>query len=127
MIAKPIIDIIIVIEPERRGEMKTLLEERGYYYRGDQGIKDREVFRLTDETILPFHHLYVCPKDNQELKQETAFREYMKTHKKDRERLNALKWALAEKFNNDRQLYIDGKDAMCKEITEKALKIYKGK
>jgi len=50
----------------------------------------------------------------------------MKTHKKDRERLSALKWELAEKFNNDRQLYIDGKDAMVKEITEKALK-YKEK
>jgi GrpB-like predicted nucleotidyltransferase (UPF0157 family) len=45
----------------------------------------------------------------------------MKTHKKERERLNALKWSLAEKFNNDRQLYIDGKDAMVKEITAKAL------
>jgi GrpB-like predicted nucleotidyltransferase (UPF0157 family) len=121
MIAKPIIDIIIVIEPERREEMKSLLEERGYYYRGDQGIKDREVFRLTDETSLPIHHLYVCPKDNLELKQETAFREYMKTHKADRERLGALKWSLAEKFNNDRIPYMDGKDAMCKEITKKAL------
>jgi GrpB-like predicted nucleotidyltransferase (UPF0157 family) len=124
MIAKPIIDIIIVIERERWDEMKSLLEERGYYYQGDQGIKGREVFRLNDETILPIHHLYVCPKDNIELKQETAFREYMKAHKKDRERLNALKWSLARKFNNARQLYIDGKDAMCKEITEKALEYY---
>ena len=126
MIAKPIIDIIIVIEPECWQEMKSLLEERGYYYRGDQGIKDREVFRLTDETILPLHHLYVCPKHSFEIKRETAFRDYMKTHKKDRERLSAFKWSLAEKFNNDRQLYIDGKDAMVKEITKKSLK-YKEK
>jgi GrpB-like predicted nucleotidyltransferase (UPF0157 family) len=122
MIAKPIIDIIIVIEPERREEMKSRLEERGYDYWGNQGIETREVFRLRDESILPAHHLYVCPKDSFELKKETAFRDYMKTHKRDRERLNALKWFLAEKFNNDRQLYIDGKDALVKEITEKALK-----
>jgi GrpB-like predicted nucleotidyltransferase (UPF0157 family) len=122
MTAKPIIDIIIVIEPERWGEMKSLLEERGYYYRGDQGIKDREVFRLSDETSLPIHHLYVCPKDNQELKQETAFRDYLKTHKKDRERLGAFKWELAEKFNNDREKYMDGKAGLCREITEKAIK-----
>src|SRR4030043_292936 len=102
--------------------MKSLLEERGYYYRGDQGIKDREVFRLNDEAILPFHHLYVCPKHSFEIKRETAFREYLKKNKADAERLSALKWSLAEKFNNDRQLYIDGKDAMCKEITKKALK-----
>ncbi len=122
MIAKPIIDIIIVIEPERWGEMKSLLEERGYYYRGDQGIKDREVFRLSDETILPSHHLYVCPKDNLELKQETAFRDYLKTHKADAERLSTLKWELAKKYDNDKYPYMDGKDAMCKEITKKAMK-----
>jgi GrpB-like predicted nucleotidyltransferase (UPF0157 family) len=127
MTAKPIIDLILVIEPERWEEMKSLLEERGYYYRGDQGIKDREVFRLTNETILPAHHLYVCPKHSFEIKKETAFRDYMKTHKKDRERLSAHKWSLAEKFNNDRQLYIDGKDAMVKEITEKALKTFERK
>jgi GrpB-like predicted nucleotidyltransferase (UPF0157 family) len=121
MTAKPIIDLILVIEPGRWEEIKSLLEERGYYYRGDQGIKDREVFRLSDETILPAHHLYVCPEDSFELKKETAFRDYLKTHKKDRERFNVLKWSLAEKFNNDRALYIDGKDAMVKEITEKAL------
>ena len=121
MTAKPIIDLILVIEPEGWEEIKSLLEERGYYYRGDQGIKDREVFRLTDETILPFHHLYVCPKHSFEIKRETAFRDYLKKNKTDAERLSALKWLLAEKFNNDRKSYIDGKDAMCKEITEKAL------
>ena len=102
--------------------MKALLEERGYYYRGNQGIEDREVFRLNDETILPAHHLYVCPKHSFELKKETAFRDYMKTHKRDRERLGKLKWELAEKFNNDKYPYMDGKDAMVKEITEKAFK-----
>ena len=127
MTAKPIIDLILVIDSERWEEIKSLLEERGYYYRGDQGIPEREVFRLTDETILPLHHLYVCPKHSFEIKRETVFREYMKTHKKDRERLCALKWSLAKKFNNDRQFYIDGKDAMCKEITKKALKRFKGK
>jgi len=121
MIAKPVIDIIIVIEPECWEEIKSILEERGYYYRGNQGIEDREVFRLSDESTLPLHHLYVCPKNSLELKKETTFRDYMKTHKKDRERLGALKCSLAEKFNNDRQLYIDGKDGMVKEITKKAL------
>jgi GrpB-like predicted nucleotidyltransferase (UPF0157 family) len=124
MIAKPIIDLIIVIEPERWREMKSLLEERGYHHEGDLGLKEREAFKLKDEAVinsLPNHHLYVCPKDNQQLKQQTAFRDYLKKHKADRERLGALKWSLAEKFNNDRYPYMDGKDAMCKEITEKAL------
>jgi GrpB-like predicted nucleotidyltransferase (UPF0157 family) len=121
MIAKPIIDLILVIEPERWEDIKALLEGLGYYYRGNLGIADRDVFRLTDESILPLHHLYICPKHSQALKEEVAFCNYMRTHKKDRERLNAFKWELAEKFNNDRQAYMDGKDAMIKEITKKAL------
>lgn len=127
MIAKPIIDIIIVIEPERWEEMKSLLEVLGYYYRGNQGIEQREVFRLNDESILPLHHLYVCPKDSPELKKETVFRDYLRTHKSDRERLGALKWSLCKQFNNDRQSYMDGKDAMVKEITAKAFKYFKTK
>jgi hypothetical protein len=39
MIAKPIIDLIIVIEPGSFPRMKKLLGERGYYRRGDQGQK----------------------------------------------------------------------------------------
>ena len=124
MTAKPIIDVIIVIEPERWGDIKALLEEKGYHYRGDQGIPEREVFRLNEDLVNsppPFHHLYVCPEHSPELKKETAFREYLKKNKTDAERLSALKWSLAEKFNNDKYPYMDGKDAMCQEITREAL------
>ena len=130
MIAKPIIDIVIVIEPERFDEVKRLLEERGYFDEGDLGIKDREAFKFHDDALkksLPEHHLYVCPKHSQALKEQTAFRDYLIKNKADRERLGALKWSLAEKYNNDRQLYIDSKDAMVKEITKKALKTFKRK
>ena len=129
MTAKPIIDLILVIEPERFGEIKTLLEERGYYHEGDKGIKEREAFALSDATVkqsLPSHHLYVCPENNPELKKEIAFRDYLKKHKADRERLGALKWSLAEKFNNDKYPYMDGKEELCREITEKALNYFRG-
>ena len=58
MIAKPIIDLIIVIETGSFPKMKKLLEERGYSHKGDQGIQGREVFKLTDESTqkaLPEH------------------------------------------------------------------------
>jgi GrpB-like predicted nucleotidyltransferase (UPF0157 family) len=129
MTAKPIIDLILVIEPERWEQMKSLLEERGYYYRGDQGIADREVFRLKDDAVnksLPEHHLYVCPKHSFEIKRETAFRDYLKRHPDEAAELSVLKWSLSERFSNDRQAYMDGKDAMCKEITKKALKYFPG-
>ena len=124
MIAKPIIDLIIVIEPERFGEMTSLLEERGYYHQGNKGIPERESFDFVDKAkkkLFIAHNLYVCPKHSESLKRQIAFRDYLKNNKADAEQLSALKWALAEKFNNDKYPYMDGKDALCKEITAKAL------
>jgi len=124
MIAKPIIDVIIVIEPERFRKMKTLLEERGYYHQGDKGIPERESFDLTDKAkkkSFIAHNLYVCPKHSASLKAQIAFREYLKKNRADAKRLSALKWSLAEKYDNDKYPYMDGKAALCEEITAKAL------
>ena len=128
MTAKPIIDINLVIEPQRFEEIKALLAECGYYHQGDKGIKEREAFDLTDEAIkesLPAHHLYVSPEHSEALRRHIVFREYLKCHKADAERLSALKWSLAEKFDNDKYPYMDEKAALCDEITVKALKYFK--
>ena len=124
MSAKPIIDLDLVIKRADWEKVKAQLEERGYIHQGDPGIKDHESFDLRDETIkaaLPEHHLYVTPKDSEELKRHIAFREYLKFHADERERLSALKWELAEKYSKDKYPYMDGKDAMVKEILAKAL------
>ena len=124
MIAKPIIDLILVIEPQDFEKIKALLAERGYYHEGDKGIKDREAFDLEDistKSALPLHHLYVCPKHSVELKKEIAFREFLKHDKAYAERLSDLKWSLAEQYDNDREAYMEGKAALCREINEKAL------
>jgi GrpB-like predicted nucleotidyltransferase (UPF0157 family) len=128
MTAKPIIDLILVIEPHDFEKIKELLVERGYYHQGDKGIKEREAFDLKDITVknsMPRHHLYVCPKHSAELKNEIAFREFLKVKKEYAERLSKLKCSLAKEFNNDREAYMDGKAELCREITEKALEYSK--
>jgi GrpB-like predicted nucleotidyltransferase (UPF0157 family) len=123
MTAKPIIDIILVIEPQRFGEIKSLLAERGYYHEGDKGIRGREAFDLKDVSLrdaIPSHHLYVCPEHNAELKKEIAFRDFLKRNRQYAERLSELKWSLAEKLDNDREAYMEGKAALCQEITKRA-------
>ena len=125
MTAKPIIDLILVIKPGDQENTIGLLAERGYYHNGNQGIEEREVFKLEDEDLkdsLPRHHLYVCPEHALELRRETSFRDFLKQNKEYAEKLSALKCSLAEKFDNDVYAYMDGKDALVKEITEKALR-----
>jgi GrpB-like predicted nucleotidyltransferase (UPF0157 family) len=124
MIAKPIIDLILVIKPGELEEMIDLLAEHGYLHEGNKGIENRDAFVIEDDELrnsLPRHHLYVCPEHALELRRETAFRDFLKWNKEYAEKLGTLKWSLAEKFDNDANAYMDGKDALAKEITEKAL------
>ena len=121
MTAKPIIDLILVIEPQDFKEIEGLLADLGYYHQGDLGIKDREAFRLRDEPVdysVPYHHLYVCPKHSAELKKETAFRDFLRQCDEYAQRLSELMWSLTEEFNNDRDAYMEGKAVLCQEITE---------
>lgn len=124
MMAKPIIDIDIVIAPGTFPEVKGRLEAHGYIHRGDLGLAKREAFALVNieaKTRLHEHHLYVCDDGAHELRKHLVFRAFMKQHPEWRERLNRLKQELCAKHNNDLQSYIDGKAAMIDEITSLAM------
>ena len=71
--AKPIIDLDVVIDQNDLKEVIFLLENHGYIYEGDLGLKDREAFRYEGKEHLRTHHLYVCPQDSKELKRHLAF------------------------------------------------------
>ena len=51
MIAKPIIDLILVIKPGELEKMIALLAERGYYHEGNLGIEDRDAFKIEDDEL----------------------------------------------------------------------------
>ena len=124
MVAKPIIDLDMVIEPGLFETVKGLLGELGYRHDGDLGIPEREAFTLENSELaaaLPPHHLYVCPRDSAELKRHRAFRAFLHAHPDWAERLSELKRALAAQHGDDRDAYIAGKDALVREITALAM------
>lgn len=126
MVAKPIIDLDIVIPsgPGALVAIKQKLEPMGYVYEGDLGIAGREAFDLVDEerrAQLPRHHLYVCARDSAELRRHLAFRDYLCRHPEQAAELGQLKWALAERYENDKDAYIDGKASLVQSILERAL------
>jgi GrpB-like predicted nucleotidyltransferase (UPF0157 family) len=86
MCAKPIIDIDIVINNENDFlKIKQELENIGYKHEGNLGINGREAFKreFKNNIILDNipHHLYVCVKDNEELKRHILFRNYLTRNK----------------------------------------------
>jgi GrpB-like predicted nucleotidyltransferase (UPF0157 family) len=90
LLAKPIIDIDIIIENK---DLITVLERRlekiGYISKGEQGIAGRFAFRQTSDFApltatknkWPSHHLYVCYADSLALKNHIMFRDILRKNK----------------------------------------------
>jgi GrpB-like predicted nucleotidyltransferase (UPF0157 family) len=124
MTAKPIIDIDVVQREGMFPEIKQRLQALGYYHNGDQGVPEREVFKLADDSlrsVLPAHHLYVCPADSAELRRHLAFRDYLRANPLAMEQLSALKLAVASKVGDDRDAYQQGKAWLVEELLAAAL------
>ncbi len=118
--AKPIIDLDIIIEGYNKfEEAKFRLKKLGYYHEGNLGIKDREAFGYNEDHEFMTHHLYVCPGYSEELKRHIAFRDYLRTHKEDRDKYNEIKIQAAIKYPADIDSYIETKSPCITEIYKK--------
>ncbi|WP_375561635.1 GrpB family protein [Bernardetia sp. OM2101] len=137
--AKAIIDIDIIYFDEvnfanKFEEIKKALAKIGYFHNGNQGIKDREVFKRRpqndienefDEVLDTItHHLYVCSSKSKELERHLLFRDYLRQNEKARTDYQNLKYDLAEKVNQQKKQYAELKEKKAKgfinEIIERA-------
>lgn len=118
--AKPVIDIDIIIDDGKLPIVIERLAAIGYFHRGDLGIIGREAFDYSEEekSHLMKHHLYVCHKDNAELKQHIAFRDFLRKSPEYREKYSNIKIEAAKKFPHDIDNYILGKQPVVMEIYE---------
>ena len=107
MSAKPCIDLDVIIKD--RTVLATVvckLAGLGYIHEGNLGIKDREAFTYSSKPHLMAHHLYVCPKDSEELQRHIVFREHLRSNRVAREKYSAVKETAAQLFPNDIDKYI---------------------
>ena len=114
--SKSIIDIdIIYSRPLDFEKIKYGLERIGYYHNGNQGIKDREVFKrngkLTNEILDRItHHLYVCPVDSKALERHILSRDFLRKYDWARLKYQQIKYDLAEQAQQDRKKYAELKE-----------------
>jgi len=124
MTAKPIIDVVVVVEPGRLDAVTAALAGCGFAHEGDRGIPGREAYRPIEGTPaarLPRQHLYVCPEGNRSLQEQLAFRDYLRAHPDEVEALSAHKRALCIEHDNDKELYIKGKSEAVRAIIRRAM------
>lgn len=118
--AKPIIDIMPVVRDiEQVEKYKEAMAALGYQARGENGIPGRRYF-CKGEDAHRTHHVHIYDPNNSEVTAHLNFRDYLRAHPDDAQRYGALKRRLAAEFTNDIYGYMDGKDALVKELIAKA-------
>ena len=107
--AKPVIDLVIVVEPEDMPAAIDRLTVIGYVHQGNLGVEGREAFGVPEGERR--HHLYVSPTDSEELRAQLAFRNRLRADPELAAEYEALKRGLAWRFRDDRVGYTDAKTA----------------
>ncbi|MDQ3689721.1 MAG: GrpB family protein [Chloroflexota bacterium] len=103
LVAKPIIDIDVIVSPDRADEAIERLGGLGYRHQGDLGIPGREAFRSPEDT--PDHHLYVCPQGSHEYVRHRQFRDHLRSDAAARRAYAELKLTAARAAGTDRDAY----------------------
>lgn len=106
--AKPVIDLVVVVESEDDvPEAIRRLEAVGYTARGDLGVPGREAFSWPEGEVR--HHLYVSPQTSDELRAQLRFRDRLRRDPLLAREYEALKRDLAERNRDDRSGYTEAK------------------
>lgn len=120
--AKPIIDIMVLIDSHENAEKYiSKLESLGYPFDStaetDKSI-ERHLFRKGSPTE---YHLSIAYADRGSFwNRQLAFRDYLRKHPKERDRYASLKKELLEKDSTGKGLYIEGKTEFVNEILDKS-------
>ncbi len=119
--AKPIIDIMVVVEDINKvDEYNEDMIELGYTPKGEFGIENRRFFPKGENERS--HHVHVFPKGDPEVKKHLNFRDYLRAHPKEARQYSQLKEVLAAKYYYNIDKYIEGKNDFIQEIDRKAAK-----
>ncbi len=124
--AKPIIDIMAVVKSLERvdGVAEDFLKI-GYEYLGEFGIVGRRYLRKGGDERT--HQIHIFQADDwNNIGRHLAFRDFMRTHEKEREEYAKIKIDLARRFPYDIDGYCDGKETFVREMEALALSQFDG-
>ncbi|MFC7073378.1 GrpB family protein [Halovenus rubra] len=119
--AKPIIDILIVVDDnETAHNLAPILERHGYEQRPDEDVQDRLFFVKGPRTNRT-HYLSVTAQHSTFHTEQIAFREYLRENPAVAEEYAALKVELAEQYPDDRTRYTANKSEFIQRVLDDAV------
>lgn len=112
--AKPIIDIAIAVN---KFEEATIcihpIERLGYVYLGEYGISRRHYFQKGEPQT---HHIHMNEIDSLDWEDQILFRDYLIRHSEVAQEYASLKMTLAQKFQKDRDRYVQEKAPFIEQV-----------
>jgi GrpB-like predicted nucleotidyltransferase (UPF0157 family) len=118
--AKPIIDILVVVDDI--GQVDSLnpaLIALGYEPQGEYGISGRRFFTKGGD-VKRSHQVHVFQHGHPEIRAMLDFRDYLRSHAREAAEYGRLKEALALNCEDDITAYNAGKDAFVKDLIRQA-------
>jgi GrpB-like predicted nucleotidyltransferase (UPF0157 family) len=133
--AKPVIDILgSVSSLEVLDQQKTALEQIGYEYKGEYGIKGRRYCVLYNpEKTVAYVHLHIFQHDDAEVEKHLLFRDHLRSVPESKDAYLKYKRYLIEDLKISREKYSDAKneiitkiqfEASCKRSPKKIVAVF---
>jgi len=120
--AKPVIDMLAVVaDIGAVDSCGAAMESLGYEVMGEFGIAGRRYFRRNDEKGVRTHQVHAFASGSHDVERHLAFRDFMRAHPDIAREYGELKRGLAERFPDDIESYMDGKDGFIKEMQARAM------
>lgn len=126
MSAKPVIDILLVVEDlDAIDTIVQKLTKLNYHDIRRHVIPHRSYFTRKQDGLIGFH-LHIRERGDPQINRHVNFRDYVSSHPAEAKRYAELKLKLAEQYSDDKNSYVFGKDRLVQEIDAKA-KLWSGR
>lgn len=118
--AKPVIDIMVVVEDiEKIDDYDSAMQEIGYRPRGELDIPGRRYFSK-DTGGIRSHQVHCYPIGHPEIERHLNFRDYLREHDQAAEAYGQLKEELAAQHRYDSHAYTKAKSDFIREMDRRA-------
>jgi len=121
ILAKPVIDIMVVVAKlERVEEWIPGMTVMGYEHRGEAGIPGRQFFRKDTDGVRS-HHVHIYEAKHPDIATQLNFRDYLRAHPAEAQAYSQLKQKLAVRFRESPPEYTDAKTDFITNINQLAV------